>query len=222
MEINLVTISKLSSEIIDRDVIHIEHVHDPVLSDLTNSIYDKYPALWRSNSYKMYWQRALDTFAPIEDYLTYVTAIRLMTTNTIYVLIDDLTECWEDNMPYLLRLDHLEELERIERERDIYDVRFPKKKESDHTRLSKRQARSMDVLTTKAISYMSFDSDDKPMRTDGEIIAYALRNEPKEECFTADMLWNYKHINDLKTGMKGCEVKSVLCSKFPNYQYWLL
>ncbi|GJQ82768.1 hypothetical protein Trydic_g19776 [Trypoxylus dichotomus] len=193
MEINLVTVSRLSSEVIDRDVIRIEHVDDPQFSDLMENIYDKYPALWRSGHYTMYWIYTKTEFLPIQDYISYVAAIRLMACKTIYVLVDDFYEYWEDNISYLQELDDIEKEQQLERGRDIYDVRIARKVGSEQME---------EATKTKAVSAYSLttDSDESPIRDEDEILAYAFKKDPKVNCHTTDMLRFVKLVKDLKQG----------------------
>lgn len=187
MEINLVTISRISSEIINKDIMKIERVDQPVFEDLANIIYDKYPSLYQSEKYSLFWQYSKFAFLPINNYITYLAAIRLMAHKTIYLLVDDIYEYWEDNISYLLELDRIELEEKVERERDIYDVRISREK-------------SLDQITTLSPSVHSSSTDSQSFRDEEQILSYAIRGEPIRECYTIDLSQMVKFIRDLKKG----------------------
>lgn len=189
MEINLVTVSKLSSEIIFEDVIKIEHLDFPELSDLMNNIYDKYPALWVSEKYSLYWQYDYGYFLPIKDYLTYLTALRLMNEKTIYLLVDDIYEYWDDNYSYLQKLDCVDQATQKERERNIYDVELYLSPE-DIERICMHPS---DVSSSSSTQFY-------PVREDVEVLAYAVRHQPKADCYTTDMVHLMNFVKGLKQG----------------------
>lgn len=182
MEINLVTISKQCSSIINVSPITLP-IEKPSLSDLYDEIYDIYPALDTSN-FNLYWRYNDETFYQIVDYLSYLTVFMLMVDKNLYLVVDDCDEHCNENEEFLKRLDHIEFKEQVERERDIYDVIIIRKGE---------------------IREDSFEDIRKQIttdpKTDAELILYALRKLLKIKYYTSDLIFKTKLIEATKRGM---------------------
>lgn len=180
MELNLVTISRLCWDIIDQNKIHIENTAIPEFQDLLNKIHELYPTLEESD-YTLYWRYSNETFLQIQDFLSYATALNLMSDPTVYLMLDDCGEYWDEIRRFLREQDKREAREEAERKRDKYDVRIPGRDEDDEE--------------------IEEEEEEVGLALDGEILAYALRKQPEVGCFTADLLQKTNLIKDVKKGI---------------------
>ncbi|XP_022904172.1 uncharacterized protein [Onthophagus taurus] len=193
LDVTLITISKLSSEIIDRDHISVMNERTVDFQELRDRVYDKYPALYLSNDYKIFWGYSKDYFIEINDTITYAAAVRCMTSGIFFILLNDFEDTWEDNLSFLLDLDRKEEEVRIERERDIYDVKIIRKGEEKIV-----SHESTETTTTK---------EPRKIRTESEILAYAMRNEPEPFCYITDRYLGKTLISDMQKGYPRFKIK---------------
>ena len=186
MEIKLLTISKMCSEIINVDKFTISNVDNQFTKNLFNFIRMKYKTLKHPFDYKLYWQYSESIFMEIFDYVSYTVFLRLSVNKTIYLMLYDVEEYWEDNIEYLKKLDEADERKREEMNRSKYDVIIRRPGDVDSSR------------TTESTFSGTHDFGDQ--RSDGEIIKFALRMLPKPKCYTVDMLEDIKFVEDVMEG----------------------
>lgn len=181
MELEVTTISRICWDIIDKNKIFIENIAIPEFQELLNKIHELYPTLEESD-YTLYWRYSKEAFVQIQDFLSYATALNLMSNPTVYLMLDDCGEYWDEIRRFLRELDKLEQREEAERKRDKYDVRIPGRDEDNEESESE-------------------EDEETERESDCGILAYALRKQPEVGCFTADLLQKTNLITDVKKGI---------------------
>lgn len=184
--IQIFLVSRLCSEIIERRAVEVPDPHQACYSDVFMAVYNVYPKL-QEDEYSTYCRYSRENFFEITDYFSYMMFLVLFAEKTIYVLLKSY-QPWEDNLHFLISLDYKEILEKIEKERDIYDVRFVKNKVlwAELDRINK--------LLNEEIPSIKSD------RTNEEVLQFAVRKIPEPWCYTQDLILFKKLLNDLKKG----------------------
>lgn len=128
MLINLVIISKACWDILAKKQVDIENTDLPVFLDLLEQIYDLYPHLDADTDFKLLWQYTPQGLLPIKDFITFNAMLKLIGSNSIYVLVNDVEKNYKSTRYYLRMLDKQES--RLEKlmSKTKYDVMFPSKK----------------------------------------------------------------------------------------------
>lgn len=185
MDISLLTISKLCSDVIYTTKIKIDQTDHPTMNDILNKIHEQYPTLYDTD-YTLFWCYSHDDYLQIHDYLSYFTALTLMADPSIYLILNDCgDDCLKSNEAFLRKLDRIEEKEEEERKRSKYDVKIVRPGEE-----SESEEEEEEEVRTEA-------------RMDEEILRFARRKEWPAYYYTADLNQKFRMIEDVKRGIWG-------------------
>lgn len=168
MNIQLLIISKLCSEILYENIITCDNPQNFTLDDFYNKIHELHPGL-KEEDYILYWRYSEDEIYSIVDYMSFVAALIIPLPKTIFLMLQDYLEPWFDNLYFLEKLDRIELKEKKERERDIYDVKIKRPGEE-----SEEEDDTLDNV----------EPDVK--REDVGIIKFALRNKPQSRYYSCE------------------------------------
>uniref|UniRef100_A0A1Y1LDI9 Uncharacterized protein n=1 Tax=Photinus pyralis TaxID=7054 RepID=A0A1Y1LDI9_PHOPY len=176
MEVTLLTISKLCASILHKCTLELDQ-NVIIVSELRDKIYDIYPTL-DEKDYTVYWWYNKDCFHKVWDYITYFTAISLMAEKILLLVLMDSEDGSEENESFLHELD-IGELKEAKRrmKKDPYDIC--------------RKVDSMEGLDVG----LPFK-----LRTDSEILSYALRKYPEPKYFTSDLTFRMSCAQCIKKG----------------------
>lgn len=160
MNITLILVSKMSSDVVDISDTTIKKTDAlPIKEDLDLAIYAVYPSL-EDEQFDIYFVYGNYKFIHVTDFLSYNAVIITAYKPKLFLLLNDCPEGWVDNLEYLLYLDRKEERERIEKARDKYYVKIV------------RPGDPVEQLDTSQIAISRFDPD--KYRTAIEILMYAI------------------------------------------------
>lgn len=187
MEIKVVLISTLSSEILASKIVQVPEFHLSYYSDVHQAIHLAYPTLLQDD-YQVYCRYSKEDLLEIIDYISYITFLIYMADKTLYVLLKDQSDDWIDNGVLLEIFDIEEALEEKERNRDPYDVRIVTKGVLDEEEL---------LMQALAEAYIPCS---RPPRKNDEIIFYAFRKETEPVCYTVNEVRLRKLLEDVKRG----------------------
>lgn len=183
MDVNLLTVSKLCSDVIYTTQIKIDEICHPVLDDILNKVHEKYHNLY-DDDYTLYWCYSHDDYFKICNYLSYFAAVTLMAEGPIYLILND---CGDDRFAsdeaFLRKLDRIEEKEEAERRRSKYDVKIIRPGEETE---SEEEEEEVSTGTRK----------------DEDILRFARRKERPAYYYTADLTQQFRMIEDAKRGIR--------------------